>query len=321
MPVTMSQLRAAVIGIGHVGKEHARIYHELKDRVDLIALCDIDKTKEEKAKELGVPFEKDYRKILSQINLVSVCVPTSLHHSIALDCLNHNVHCLVEKPIATTLEEADELLDEARKRNLLLQVGHVERYNSGFQEIAKIVKNPRFVEIHRLGPFNPRINDCGVVLDLMIHDLEILLSLVQDEVARVEAIGIPVLTRFEDIANARLKFSNGCVANLTASRLTPERQRKIRIFQPDAYISLDYAEQKAKVYKKEFFSITSKEVDIQKGEPLRKEILDFVQKVGEEKDFGSPDVAARDALALALRVLESIREFSQESKHHLKPVH
>lgn len=316
----MGPLRAAVIGVGHVGKEHARLYTELKDQVKLVGICDIDSSKEEKAKEFGVPFFKDYRKILSEADLVSICVPTSQHHSIALQALRENKHCLVEKPIAMTLEEADELLEEARKRELLLQVGHVERYNSGFQEISKIVKNPRFIEIHRLGPFNPRINDCGVVLDLMIHDLDILLSLVREDATRVEAIGIPVLTKFEDIANARLRFSNGCICDMTASRLTPERQRKIRIFQPDAYISLDYAEQKAKIYRKEFFSISSKEVDIEKGESLRKELEDFLEKVKLKKDFGNPDVAARNALALAIRILDSIQEFSQETSASLKKV-
>lgn len=316
----MAKLRAAVIGMGHVGKDHARLYNDMKDSIELVGICDVDASKEDKSRELGVPYFKDFKKILPNVDLVSISVPTSLHHSIALQCLRANVHCLVEKPIAMTLEQADELLDEARKRNLLLQVGHVERYNSGFQEISKIVKNPRFVEIHRLGPFNPRINDVGVVLDLMIHDLDILLSLVREDVARVEAIGIPVLTKFEDIANARLKFSNGCIVDMTASRLTPERQRKIRIFQPDAYISLDYAEQKAKVYRKEFFSISSKEVDIEKGESLRKELADFVNKVASKKDFGNPDVAARNALALAIRILDSIQEFSQETAQSMKKV-
>ncbi|MBI4972050.1 MAG: Gfo/Idh/MocA family oxidoreductase [Candidatus Omnitrophica bacterium] len=314
----MATLRAAVIGMGHVGKEHTRLYNQMKDQVELVGICDVDSAKEEKARELGVPFFKDYRKVLSNVDLVSISVPTSLHHDIALQCLKQDIHCLIEKPISTSLEQADELLDEARSRNLLLQVGHVERYNSGFQEIAKIVKNPRFIEIHRLGPFNPRINDVGVVLDLMIHDLDILLSLVHEDVTQVEAIGIPVLTKFEDIANARLKFSNGCIVDMTASRLTPERQRKIRIFQPDAYISLDYAEQKAKVYRKEFFSISSKEVDIEKGESLKKELEDFVRKVTEKKDFGYPDVAARNALALAIRILDSIQEFGEETKASLK---
>ena len=316
----MEKLRAGIIGIGHVGKEHVRLYNEMKGPIELIGLCDVDSSKEEKAKELGVPFFKDYKKILPQVDLVSICVPTSLHHSVALQCLSADVHCLVEKPIAMNLEQADELLEIARKRNLLLQVGHVERYNSGIQEIGKIVKNPRFIEIHRLGPFNPRINDCGVVLDLMIHDLDILLSFVHDEAVRVEAIGIPVLTKFEDIANARLKFSSGCICDITASRLTPEKQRKIRIFQPDAYISVDYAEQKAKIYRKELFSISSKEVDIEKGESLRKEIEDFIKKVQNKKDFGNPDVAARNALALAIRILDSIQEFLQETNAHSKKV-
>ncbi len=313
----MSKLRAGVIGVGHLGKFHARIYKELSESIDLIGVCDTDPSKEEIAKNLNVPFTTDYRTLLDKVDLVSICVPTSHHHPVAKVVLEHNIHCLIEKPIAMNLEEADEVLEIAKNNNLLLQVGHVERYNSGFQKIAKIIKNPRFIEVHRLGPFNGRITDCGVVLDLMIHDLDILLGLVNMKVLRSEAVGISVLTKFEDLANARLKFENGCIADITASRLTPETQRKIRIFQPDAYISLDYADQAAKIFKKSFISISKKEIAIEKGESLKKEIQDFVNQVQRKENFGTPDIAAREALALALQILNNIKESETENKEFL----
>jgi len=314
----MEKLKAGVIGVGHLGKIHARIYKEFPESIELVGVCDTDGSKEEVAKELGVPFNKNYKKILSKVDLVSICVPTSLHHSVAHTVLSEGVHCLVEKPIAYSLEQADELLAIAREKKLLLQVGHVERYNSGFEEIKKIVNNPRFIEIHRLGPFNPRIKDCGVVLDLMIHDLDILLSLVPMKVISNDAVGIQVITKYEDIANARLKFENACIVDITASRLTPEAQRKIRIFQPDAYVSLDYAEQTAKIFKKSLFNVNKKEIKIEKGESLKKEIEHFISKVQSKQDFGTPDVPARDALELALSILDSIKNSEKENQAFLK---
>jgi len=188
-----------------------------------------------------------------------------------------------------------------------LQVGHIERHNPGFRRIEEIAKNIRFLEIHRLGPFTGRINDCGVVLDLMIHDLDIVTHLVKSEVASFDAVGINVLTPFEDIANVRIKFKNGAVADLTASRLTPERQRKIRIFQEDAYISLDYEAQGAKIFRKQFFQITQETVDIQKSEPLKEELRYFLNGILTGEGLGKPDQAARNALRFAIQIVEAIQ--------------
>lgn len=310
----MKKLRAAVIGAGYLGKEHARIYHHLPE-VDLIGVCDSDLSKNEIADNYGVRFTTNFHDLLGDVDLVSIATPTSTHFGIAQEVLSAGVHALVEKPITLTLEDADRLIELARQKNLTLQVGHLERHNAGFRRIQQIAKNVRFLEIHRLGPFSGRINDCGVVLDLMIHDIDILLQLVHSEITSVDATGIPVLTPYEDIANVRIKFKNKTTANITASRLTPEKQRKIRIFQEDAYISLDYVAQKAKIFRKASFpavlfggKISSEEIEIEKEEPLKVEIEHFVRAVQNHSLDGKPDVQARNALKVALDILESIKQ-------------
>ncbi|MBI1977216.1 MAG: Gfo/Idh/MocA family oxidoreductase [Candidatus Omnitrophica bacterium] len=310
----MSKLRAAVIGVGHLGKEHARIYHELPG-VELISLCDLDGSKAERAQALGTQFTTNFRELLGKIDLASIATPTSTHFQIAKEVLQAGVHILIEKPITTRLEEADELIDIARQKNLTLKVGHLERYNAAIRRVQQIAKNIRFLEIHRLGPFNARISDCGVVLDLMIHDIDIVLQLVKSEIASIDAIGINVLTPYEDLANVRIKFKNNTIANLTASRLTPEAQRKIRIFQEDAYISLDYVAQTAQIFRKASLpqalfggKISREQMDIQKEEPLKAELEDFVRSVARGSDHGKPDIHAREALRVALQILESIKE-------------
>lgn len=306
------QVRTGVVGAGHLGKEHCRIYHELP-QAELAGICDQDPSKKEKADELGCPFMTDYRQLIGKVEAVSIATPTNTHHKIAKDFLSAGIHTLIEKPITLHLEEANELIQIAREKNLLLQVGHIERHNPGLRRIGEIAKNIRFFEIHRLGPFTGRINDCGVVLDLMIHDLDIVMNLVKSEVASFDAVGINVLTPFEDIANVRIKFKNGAVANLTASRLTPEKQRKIRIFQEDAYISLDYGEQAARIFRKIGFQITQEKVDIRKAEPLREELSYFLSQIETGENFGRPDIAARDALRFALEIVDQIQ------KNHPEP--
>src|SRR3989338_1462345 len=204
----MQRLKVAVIGIGHLGKEHARIYRELPG-VELVAVCDLDQQKAERAQAFGVPFFTDYSEALGSVDLASVVTPTVTHYEIAEEVLKAGVHVLIEKPITNSLEKADRLIDLAREKNLTLKVGHLERYNAGFRRIEQLAHDVRFIEIHRLGPFNPRINDCGVVLDLMIHDVDIVLQLVKSEIASIDAIGVNVLTPYEDIANVRIKFKNG----------------------------------------------------------------------------------------------------------------
>ncbi|MBI4395183.1 MAG: Gfo/Idh/MocA family oxidoreductase [Candidatus Omnitrophica bacterium] len=317
----MKKLRAAVIGIGHLGKEHARVYHGLSN-VELVALCDVDKTKAEKAESIGVKFTTDFHDLLDSIDIASVATPTTTHFSIAKEILNAGVHVLIEKPITNRLEEADELIELAKQKNLTLQVGHLERYNAGLRRIEQIARNIRFIEVHRLGPFTPRIADCGVVLDLMIHDIDIVLQLVKSEIESIDAIGINVLTPFEDIANVRIKFKNHAIADLTASRLTPEAQRKIRIFQEDAYISLDYVAQSAQIFRKASLpaalfggKISREQIDIQKEEPLKAELEDFAHSVTRGSLNGKPDVAARDALKVALQILESIKANAPQPLH------
>ncbi len=304
----MKKIKMGVVGIGHLGKEHARIYSELQN-VELTGLCDIDAEKAEKAKELGLPFHTDYRKLISTVEAVSIAVPTSLHHAVGRDFLSAGIHVLIEKPITETLEQADQLIDLAVKNRCVFRVGHVERFNAGFKAIAKMIRNIRFIEIHRLGPFKPRIKDCGVVLDMMIHDIDIVLGLVDSEIQSLDAVGINVLTPFEDIANVRIRFKNGCIADLTASRLTPEQQRKIRIFQDNAYISLDYGAQAAQIFKKDGNAIVHEEIEIQKEEPLRNELVDFVEAVQTGSGIGKPDVGSRHALDLALRIIHEIKSY------------
>ncbi len=319
----MKKLKAAVIGVGHLGKEHARIYSELPN-IELVAICDLDSSKEERAQALKTQFKTNYKEVLNSVDLVSISTPTATHYQIAREVLNAGVHTLIEKPITSQLQDADELVELAKQKNLTLKVGHVERYNAGFKRVEQIAKNIRFLEIHRLGPFNPRISDCGVVLDLMIHDIDIVLQLVKSEIASIDAIGINVLTPFEDIANVRIKFKNNTIADLTASRLTPEAQRKIRIFQEDAYISLDYAAQKGQIFRKASLpqalfggKISREEIEIQKEEPLRAEIEDFVRSVANGSLNGKPDVQAREALKVALQVLDSIKENAPQPIHAL----
>jgi predicted dehydrogenase len=300
-------IKIGVVGIGHLGKEHARIYHELR-HARLVGISDTDGTKKEKADACECAFFADYRDLIGKVDAVSIATPTSTHFSIARDFLEAGVHTLIEKPITLRLEEADRLIALAKEKKLILHVGHIERHNPGIKRIEEIAKNIRFFEIHRLGPFTGRINDCGVVLDLMIHDLDIVMSLVKSEVANFDAVGINVLTPYEDIANVRIKFANGAVANLTASRLTPEKQRKIRIFQEDAYISLDYGEQTAKIFRKIGPMITQEKVDIQKAEPLKEELKHFLSEIASGKNKGFPDIAARDALSFALEIVEQIQK-------------
>ena len=299
-------LRIGVIGVGHLGKEHARIYRDLPG-CKLVGIADPDPAKEDKAKELGTAYYKDFRDLVGKVDAVSVATPTSTHYSVAKEFLKAGIHTLIEKPITLKLEEADELLALARQKNCALQVGHIERHNPAYKRAEAIAKNIRFLEIHRLGPFTGRINDCGVVLDLMIHDLDIVLGLVKSEVLSFDAVGVNVLTPFEDIANIRLKFKNGTIANITASRLTFEKQRKIRIFQEDAYISLDYGNQTGKVIRKNGSEISQEEVAIEKAEPLKEELKFFIANIRSGKSLGHPDTAARDALKLALEIAARIQ--------------
>jgi predicted dehydrogenase len=303
----MPKLDIAVIGVGHLGSRHAKVYSQLNDRVNLVGVCDIDP---EKAKAVGQELHcqsfADFHQLFGKIKAASICVPTVLHHQIAREFLKNNIHLLVEKPITRTLKEADELIKLAARNKLILQVGHVERFNSAFQAIKALAKNPNFVECHRLNLFPNRSLDIGVVLDLMIHDIDIILGLEDFAIKDVQAVGVKVLTNFEDIANCRLTFKDGCVCNLTASRISDEVMRKIRLFTKDSYISLDYCKQEAFIYQKHQGIISKHALPIEKEEPLRKELESFVDCATLGNKPVVSGVEGRAALNLALKIQEKI---------------
>ena len=302
----MAKLRVGVIGVGHLGSIHAKIYKDIPD-CSLEAIADPDKERlDAVSRELGVPGFRDYHELFGKVDAVSVATPTKLHFSAANDCLDHHLHCLVEKPFTPTLQEADRLIKIAADNDLRLQVGHIERFNSAFNATKKIIKEPKFIECHRLSPFPNRSLDVGAVLDIMIHDIDIILGLVASAVERIDSVGINVLTHFEDIANARITFKNGCVANLTASRISDETMRKIRIFQENTYISLDYKAAEAWVYRKGLLKISKEQLPIEKEQPLQKELQSFVTCVLNHREPLVSGTVAREALKVALEIQDQI---------------
>lgn len=306
--VDMKKLRVGVVGLGRLGSLHARIYSKLKN-VELIALCDTDKDQARSiANALKKPWCTDYRELAGKrLDAVSIVTPTYLHYKIARFFLNHGVHVLIEKPITKTVKEARDLIRLARKKRLMIQVGHVERFNSAVQAIEKLSSKPKFIEAHRLGPFTPRVKDVGVVLDLMIHDIDIILGLIKSKIEKIEAVGIKILTKHEDIANARIRFKNGTVCDLTASRVTSDSLRKIRLFQKDCYISLDYGAQEAVVSKRIKNKIVSRKIDIKKEQPLQKEISSFVHCVLHKKRPLVSGIEACNALSVAHTIIKKIK--------------
>ncbi|MDP2941552.1 MAG: Gfo/Idh/MocA family oxidoreductase [Candidatus Omnitrophota bacterium] len=302
----MAKLRVAVIGVGHLGSIHAIIYKELAD-CQLTAVCDTDPIRlNEVSQQLRVAAFSDYREIFNKVDAVSIAAPTKLHHCIAAEFLKNKIHVLVEKPFTLNLKEADDLIRLARKNGLILQVGHIERFNSAFAATQQLIKKPKFIECHRLSPFPNRSLDVGAVLDIMIHDIDIVLGLVQSKIKKIESVGVNVLTAMEDIANARITFSDGCVANLTASRVSDEVMRKIRIFQEDTYISLDYKEALASVYKKEGAKIIKLDLPIEKEQPLQKELSSFIDCCLNHKQPLVSGKVAREALKVALKIQKQI---------------
>jgi predicted dehydrogenase len=302
----MHKIRVGVVGVGHLGGLHAQIYREMEN-CSLVAVCDIDKARlDQISSALNVPGYANYEELFGKVDAVSVAVPTRLHYKVAYDFLKHNIHALVEKPFTPNLKEADSLIKLAQKNKLILQVGHIERFNSAFAATLAIIKNPKFIECHRLSPFPYRSLDVGAVLDIMIHDIDIILGLVNSKIKKIESVGVNVLTQFEDIANSRITFENGCVANLTASRVSDEIMRKIRIFQEDTYISLDYKEAKACVYKKSDLTITKVDLPIEKEQPLKKELESFLACVLEHREPLVSGRIARKALKVALKIQNQI---------------
>lgn len=302
----MQKVKIAVVGTGYLGSLHAKIYQQIEG-CSLVGICDTNKSRlSQLSGELKVPGFTDYQELFDQTEAVSVAVPTKLHYPIAAEFLKRKIHVLVEKPFTNNLKEAEALIELAQKNKLILQVGHIKRFNSVFSATQKLIKNPRFIEAHRLSSFSNRSLDIGVVLDLMIHDIDIVLGLVDSAIKSIEAVGVKVLTDFEDIANARITFKNGCVCNLTASRVSDEVMRKIRIFQEDTYISLDYKEAQASVYKKEGLTITKEDLPIEKEQPLQKELASFIESIIERKEPLVSGKIAKQALAIALQIQKQI---------------
>lgn len=312
-------LRTAVIGVGHLGREHARIYASLEGS-HLVAVCDLnEKAGRHVAEKYGVRFVHDYRDLFGEVEAVSVATPTVDHHEVTCACLDAGVGVLVEKPIARTLTEADDMIALAAARGLTLQVGHIERFNPAFLALQPHVKKPRFFEVHRMGIFTQRSLDIDVVMDLMVHELDIIATLVPSEVVRLEAVGIPILTPMVDLANARLEFADGCIANITASRVAGERLRKLRLFQPNEYYSLDYAEQS--VAQARLIPTAGGRPEIRAGalevvrrEPLLAEIEHFLDAVRTRRRPLVSGEDGRRALALAYEVLEKIREHGERAR-------
>jgi predicted dehydrogenase len=306
-------LRIAVIGVGHLGKHHARILAALPG-VDLAAVVDINAARaQEIAAANGSIALTDYREVLGKVDAVTLAVPTERHCEIALPFLNAGVHVLVEKPMARSLVEADDMIHAAARAGRIVAVGQTERFNPAVAAARPLLADPRFIEVHRLGTFPERSLDIDVVFDLMIHDVDIVLSLVKSEVEAIEAVGVPVLTGRVDIANARLKFANGCIANLTASRISRDRVRKIRFFQPNAYLSIDYAAQKLEVWRLvqgtgPTPAIEGGEVPVENEEPLKRELADFVEAIASNRAPMVTGADGRRALALATEIAARIAD-------------
>lgn len=301
------KLNVAIVGVGHLGSRHLKVYSELTDKTNLVGISDIQEDRTLKlAEHYKVPYFKDCSDLIGKVDAVNICTPTTAHFDVASLFLKNGIHTFVEKPMTTTVAQADKLIALAKKNNCILQIGHIERFNSAFEGIQHFAQNPRFIECHRLNHFPNRSLDIGVVMDLMIHDIDIILGLTASKVASVDAVGVKVLTPLEDIANARIRFKNGCVCNLTASRISDEVTRKIRIFLNDAYISLDYVKQEAFIYKKHGGLISKHALPIEKEEPLKKELISFVNCVTNNKKPVVSGVEGRDALKLALEITQKI---------------
>lgn len=287
-------MRVAVIGVGYMGEKHAKVYSNFED-VNLVGVCDASKERREKvATEFNTKAYKDYHELIGKVDGVNIATPTQFHYPIARDFLMNGVNVLVEKVVTSDEIEVSKLIEKAENNKLVLQVGHVERYNPAVVKLYELVSNPRFIECHRIGPYPGRGTETNVVMEVMIHDLDIILNLVNSPIKSVDAFGIKVLSKTSDIVNARIYFSSGCVANITTSRVSEKVLRKIRVFQPTSYISLDYVNQTIDILeKRENNTVKKASVPIEKKEPLKEEIRDFLDCI---KNNRAPKVSGTDGL-------------------------
>ena len=319
------KVRCGVVGVGSLGQHHARIYAALPGA----ELTGIFETSDARAAEICAKFNCRRFATLEELgaacDAVSVVVPTDKHEAVALPLLAQGCHLLIEKPICASLDEAERVLAAARAKNCLVQVGHIEHFNPVMGFLEKEIDEPRYITAERLAPYQPRGTEVGVVLDLMIHDIGIVLALVKSPIAKIDSVGVTVLSKSEDIANARIQFANGCVANLSASRMSTKKAREIRIFQGDAYLSLDFMNQAGHLVKKsdiiaygvkmklglvkagDLSAIPVKEIPIEKGEPLALELAHFVESVAKAKQPKVGAALGKSALEVAITITEQIR--------------
>jgi predicted dehydrogenase len=305
----MQKIKVGVVGVGSLGQHHARVYASMPE-AELVGVVDSRPGRaEEIAKPLGTKAYSSYEGLLGKVDAVSIAVPTILHAEIGEQFLNSGAHVLAEKPIAHTLADADKLIEAAKKNKRILQVGHLERFNPAVRQLRELVKNPRFFEAHRMGLFSPRSLDIDVILDLMIHDLDIISLLVPSPVADIKAVGIAIVSNRIDIANARLTFENGCVANVTASRVSTEKIRKLRLFHKQEYVSLDYSKQEMAVFRinrqpgSPIPEIANRIVKPETKEPLKEELQAFLKAVADSGPVECSGEDGRKALALALEIV------------------
>jgi len=299
------------VGAGHLGSFHTKVYAALKHKlaIDLVGVADIVKSSaKEVARKYNTNYFTNYHDLMDKVDAVSIVVPTSLHYMVAKDFLKAGIDVLIEKPVTKTLEEVNELISLAKAKKLIIQVGHIERFNSAVRAVEPYLKKPKFIECQRLGSISKklRIKDVGVVLDLMIHDIDIILGLVNSKVKNIEAVGISTVSEHEDIANVRLTFQNNVIADITASRVTKEETRKIRIFQEDSYILLDYLHQEAFLFKGSDKRLLKEKIKIKKKEPLKVELKSFINSVLTRKKPIVSGQEGKQALEVALAILEKI---------------
>jgi len=328
----VDKVKVGVIGVGHLGRHHTRVYRQLP-QAQLVGVHDIDSEKAQKvAKEFDTRYFENLDDLLERTDAVSLVVPTTIHYALACDILDQGKNLLIEKPITETVKQAEELVSLAGAKNVILQVGHIERFNPAFKAIENLKLEPKFIESHRLAQFNPRGTDVAVILDLMIHDLDLILSLVKSEVKRIDAAGVSVISDSEDIANARLTFENGCVANITASRISARPLRKMRLFQRNSYISLDFLERSVEIYKlvdTNSVSVEEKEKEtvvgnlptgevgktivyekpeIESEDMLTSEIVSFLDAVKNRTHLKVSGEDGKRALKVALEIVDKAKE-------------
>jgi predicted dehydrogenase len=317
----VEKLKVGVVGVGYFGQFHAEKYAKIED-VELVGVVDIDTSRaREIAKRYRTqPFEH-HADLFNKIQAVSIAVPTPSHYSTTKDFFLQGIDVLLEKPISSTIDQADELIGLAESKSLIFQVGHLERFNGALSALEGRVQHPRFIESHRLAPFSVRGAEVDVVLDLMVHDIDIMLSLVNSEVKELQAVGIPILTPSSDIANARIEFENGCAASLTANRVSEEKVRKTRIFQPSGILSIDYLSQKLSFSKKgaplgeeKIPQMIAEEIPVQKIDLLESEIRSFLQSVRNREKARVSGLDGKRALALALQIIRKMNDLSPKKK-------